>query len=237
MNITYNNKTPEDYDCWLATRPVITPSEGTRDRYQIPGRRGELLGKYETRSNAHINFVLHQKKTASTTHSLDECIAWLRQTGNLYMSDDDYNTYYEVLHTEVTAYDNKADDYKRVEVDMEVYPYKFLRTPTVLGVTINSGQSYTVNLPTDDCEPEYMATLVGTGTSSAYFTVNGGERFTVYAHSANIDTRRKTATRGASVSHDVSGDYDAIKLKHGQNTIQASVGMQLQVWSRDGYII
>lgn len=236
MNITYNNKTPEDYDCWLATRPVITPSKGTKDRYQIPGRRGELLGKYETRSNAHINFVLHQKKTASTTHSLDECIAWLRQTGNLYMSDDDYNTYYEVLHTEVTAYNNKADDYKRVEVDMEVYPYKFLRTPTVLGVTINSGQSYTVNLPTDLCEPEYLATLVGAGTESASFTVNGST-FTVTSPTALIDTRRKIATRETSVSNAVSGDYDAIKLKHGSNTIQTSAGMQLKVWSRDGYII
>jgi phage-related protein len=228
MNITYNNKTPEDYDCWLATRPVITPSEGTRDRYQIPGRRGELIGKYETRGNAKITFTLHQRKTSSTTHSLNSAMTWLRQPGKLKFSDDsDY--FYEVVNAEATEYQNLADDYKRIVVEMEVYPFKYR---DVYEMSIASSPK-TFTLDSDVCFPLFTVATNATMT----LTVNGSSISIINTNSSyiEIDTRDLIVT---PAENRVSGDYSKLTLKNGSNTISYSGGMVLlMVNTREGYII
>ena len=234
MNITYNNLNPEYYGCWLATRPVITPSEVTRDRYLIPGRRGELIGKTETRGNAHITFTIHQKcDTANKKLWWGEAQRWLREAGhNLVLSyDTDY--YYEVVNSTINSFEYKDDEYRRMEIDMEVYPYKYKANSTVDGKTITAGNSDTWVMHTDECEPQYSVYLT---QSSGTITINS-KTINVYSSGQNvniIDVRRKTAT----YENCISGLYEDMVLKDGTNTIATSSGVQVTVSkSREGFLI
>lgn len=229
MNITYNNTTPEDWDTWLATRPVITPSELKVDRYPVAGRNGELIGNYQTRGNAKITFKLHQKRNPN---NLEKVVAWLRQPhGKLIMSDD-ANFYYEPILCKTNSYENKDDIYKRIEVELEVYPFKYRVVPTYNNTTINANTVTTLSVDSDTCEPIYTVTLAS-GQTSGSFTVNDNT-FTVYGN-CTIDTRRKKAyDRFGDVL--VSGDYDGIKMNYGNNVVETG-NVSIQVNSRDGYII
>lgn len=243
-SITFNNITSASLGLIVTEPPKIEHSAILGDEYNIPGRNGVLYGKNTYRSSAAITVKMALVKpdyesgytSASYQTALRSIRTWLQGTGNLIIGDVS-DSYYEVQRVEITTDERVIVNYGTLEVKFTVYPCEFLTAMTVSGHTINANSSYTFTLPTDFSEPEYAATLVGSGTESAYFVVNG-KRFTVTSPTADIDTRRKTAIRGGvSVSNAVSGDYDAIKLKHGSNTIQTSAGMQLKVWSRDGYII
>ena len=229
MNITYNSFTPENWDAWLATRPVITPSEVEVDRYKIPGRSGELLGKYETRGNAKVTFKLHQKRNPN---NLEKLMTWLRTPGGHLSFSDDTGFYYESLICKANSYENKDDTYKRIEVEMEVYPFKFRVTPTYNNTTIAASTTTTLSVDSDTCEPLYEVTLAS-GESSGSFSVNNNT-FTVYGNCI-IDTRRKIAYSGNNTVS-VNGDYDSIKLNYGNNIVVTGA-LSLKVNSRDGYIV
>lgn len=244
MNIRYNNKTPEDFDCWLATRPVITPSEIERDRYRIPGRRGELLGIYETRGNATITFTIHQKITSSTTHSIDEIIGWLQpfnnvdyvDLSNLFILSNDTSYCYEIINSRISEYVNRADDYKRIEVELEVQPFKYRINET-------STSSTSFNLKTDTAEPVISFTCSAT---SSTITLNGYQ-FTVYQTPNNttikIDTRERMAfylSGGARVNAEqyIDCDYEKIRLHNGANTFYKGTGVTATIAkTREGYVV
>lgn len=248
MNISYNGKTPENFDCWLATRPVITPSEMEYDRYKVPGRNGELLSDYGTRSNAKISFTIHQKITSQTTHSIDEIRNWLSpiyqadyNMHNLLVLSDDNAYCYEIINSQINAYHDLADNYKRIEVELEVYPFKYRRVENIPSV-IRPNQVVTLNLDTDQCEPTYHVLCE---TSSGTISING-KPITVYNSSPNeimIDVRRKmayTVSGHTKISADnkINGDYKDMVLKNGSNTLETSSGVSFGITiTREGYIV
>lgn len=260
MNIRYLNKTPEDFDCWLATRPVITPSEVEYDRYKIPGRVGELIGTYPTRGNANITFTLHQKITSSTTHSIDEIRAWLStpfvwdytelfpkpNLQRLFIISSDPNYCYEIIETNINSYMDKADDYKRIEVVLSVFPFK-LRIDPEKKSNIPPLTSYTMTLVTDVCEP-----IISFNCSATQGTITLNDyEITVYATPnelmtgyVDIDVRRKITTYmtagNSLVGADnlMSGDYDKMKLINGANVITTSAGVNVRILrTNEGFIV
>ncbi len=242
MNIKYNNHTPEEYGAWLATRPVITPSELEIDRYKIPGRQGELIGQTQTRGNAHITFKLHTKASSGTA-SLDSAINWITTPGGylqFYKSGEYDNYKFEVITSEVKSIEDLADDYIRAEIEMEVYPFKYKVSGTQSGRIVQPGGLITFNISSSKCEPLYMfeCTLV-----SGKFTVNGYEMFVKQGSGIYVDVRRKlTYTMISSVKQNqddkINGDYDGITLKSGYNQLSTSDGVTLTIVdSREGYII
>lgn len=232
MNITYNGHTPEDYGWWLATRPVITPSEIEYDRYKIPGKMGELVSTYGTRGNAKISFTLHLKHTNIVQGKVVS--RWLRESGHDLILSDEPNFRMEVLNANALSYGNIDDNYKRVEVEMELYPFKFDRYPTGDNFSIPDGTTKTLTLETDTCEPLYQYSANQNGS----ITVND-KVFNVFAgQNIYIDVRRKMAYTSGGVISTVNGNYEDLKLKDGTNTITTSAGVALTiVHSREGYII
>ena len=239
MNIMYNVDTPEEHGCWLATRPVITPSEVTYERYSIPGRTGDLLGNMKTRGNAHITFTLHQRGS----DSLHEIIQWLNTRnssgyGWLEMNADPGSGFaYEVLDTKINSYDNRADDYRRIEVDMEVYPYKLLQgnAAELQGMVVNYNTTKTFTMESDDCEPVFL--VIGEGD----FWVNGNKATLSYVNGDRyVDVRKKITYYDdkSSAESTISIDYSKMGLKTGTNTIKTSSTAKVTIWtSREGYII
>lgn len=221
---TYNNDL-------LATRPVITPSESAKDRYTIPGRRGEVIGSYETRNNAYINFMLH-KRGDSVIPDLSKDIQWLRQVGGKLELSNDPNYCYSVLNTQVKTYVSKVDHYIRAEIEMEVYPFKFKVEPQIANNTvINAGYTQIFVLNTDKCEPLYKFTCT---RENGTIEVNGNTFGVKQGTDVTIDTMLKVSSNESLIN----GNYEDLRLNEGSNNITAGSGVTLTiVESREGYIV
>lgn len=227
MNIRYNNETPEDYDAWLATIPVVTHSTITRTRTTIPNRDGELLGSDDARGNAFVNFTIHMRDDNYAT-KMRSVRRWLSGTGVLVVSDE-ADAYYEVLEVTYPSDYKKTVDYGRLEVRMEVYPYEFL----VSGNTAIT--SFPITNAGDTAKPLITITGNGSGTltinrKTMNFTVNG---------TLIIDTRKFIAYNENNVNcnANIDGYYEDMWLKHGSNSVSITSGFSCSIKPRWGYVI
>ena len=217
FDIKYNGFRPSYFNCMLATIPKVVASEIREDRFTIPYRDGDLLGK-SYRGNAHVTFTIHMKRDESGLQpgaiSKKEAIkVWLSKKSLLWIYEDGSNpinrAYYEVLKTTFPNEWYKTKDYWRLEVDMEVYPFKFYleTTPTNIGASV-------VNVTNDGdlCKPKYQI-----NSNVAGNLVVGNYSFALTARPANtsivIDSRRKIAynpSTHANYSMYVNGDYEKL---------------------------
>lgn len=217
FDIKYNGFRPNAYNCMLATIPKVIASEIREDRFTIPYRDGDLLGK-SYRGNAHVTFTIHMKYDESTLQpgllSQKEMIKiWLSQKSRLYIYEDGAHPidreYYEVLKTTFPNEWYKTKDYWRLEVDMEVYPFRFFQESEPINIGTSST---TVTNYGDLCKPTYQI-----NSNVAGNLVVGGYSFALTARPANtsivIDSRRKIAYNPST--HDnysiyVNGDYEKL---------------------------
>lgn len=227
FDIKYNGYRPSAYNCMLATIPVLTQSEIREDRFTIPYRDGDLLGK-SYRGNAHITFTIHMKRDESSTTAgnvtyKERIKRWLSQKGQLFIYENGSNpidrAYYEVLKTTFTEETYKKKDYWRLVVDMEVYPFKILlpNNSVSIGTT-----AVTVSNDGDVCKPTYQIN----STAAGNLTVNG-YNFVLKSRTVAgivIDTRRMIAynpSNNSNLSQYVDGDYEKLWLPNGNSSIQA----------------
>ena len=230
MNITYNNKTPESVGAWLATMPTITHSEIKSPNHEVPKRNGKLYGP-DYRGNAFLQMIIHMKNATYDTQ-VRKVRQWLAGQGILRKSTTP-DSYYEVDRVTITEDYKKADDYGRLNVTFEVYPYEFLDS----GNTAIQGTSAIVN-EHDASMPLYK--IVGNG--SGQLSVNGGHvDFTVTTADQGLylDTRnfRIYNNAGTNKTPNTSGDLASIRLKTGTNNITLTNGFTLTTYPRWGYII
>lgn len=234
FDITYNGISPSDLGCWLATIPIITPSQVIRTRQTVVGMDGELLGTDDSYGDAQIDFTIHAKST--TLQAISRNIRkWLTGTGTLVISDHN-DSFYEVKEVNYTTYLKKDEAYGRIAVSMKVYPYEFL----------NSGEEWISSFPISNtamlCKPLYR--IVGSSSSAqGTLTVRGNTiTYTVGGRGADqtiyIDTRRKITYNANGVSREgyISGDYEDLWLPTGSNAISATIG-SVSVKTRWGYRI
>ena len=235
MNIKYNNKYPSEEGWYLATRPQIEPSELQSGRYTIPGR-SELVGTEQTRTNAKVRFMLHKPDTDGMP-TWGNVLKWLREAGHdlvLYYGDTNDGYKFEVLETKITAMNDVDDNYSRLEVEMEVYPFKYASVGDTAYIPSNTTQTVVLRR-SETSEPLYR--VIGTG----YFEVNGN-RFTINegAENACIDVRRSISYEYQGTTSNepyVSGDYKGLVLKPGNNIITTN-GLNLYIEDmRNGYVI
>lgn len=228
FDIKYNGFRPSYFNCMLATIPKVVASEIREDRFTIPYRDGDLLGK-SYRGNAHVTFTIHMKRdestlTAGTVSYKEKVKQWLSKKSQLYIYENGSNpidrVYYEVFKTTFSNEFYKTKDYWRIDVDMEVYPFKFLlpNTTVAIGTT-----AITVTNDGDLCKPIYTIP----STTAGNLVVNGYS-FELLARTASqitIDSRRKIAydpsNSNANLSQYVNGDYERLWLNNGSNSIQA----------------
>ena len=227
FNVTYNSKTPANFNCWLATIPVLTPSEIVRTVQTVPMMDGDLLVGDESRSDAYWDFTIHGKRDDLTT-KMRQVRQWLSGEGVLTFSDAT-DAYYEVKECKYTQIMKKDEKYGRVAVQMRVYPYEFLMS----GDTDITSYSTIAN-SADTSKPLYK--IVGSG--SGVLTVNGHQMSYTVSGTLYIDTRRKIAYDGSGNGKDsvINGDYEGLYLKSGNNSITCTAGT-LTVKPKWGYKI
>lgn len=216
-DITFKGLTPSNFNAWLATIPVITPSESIRTRQNVPAMDGTLLLMDTAYADATITFTLHTKRN-DLNAKMRQLRQWMSGTGKLKISDST-DSYYEVKETKLTIV-KKDETYGRLIVEMKVYPYEFLES----GDTDITSYS-TVQNTAEPSKPIYK--IVGNG--SGKLTVNGNEMtFTVTTadNGLFIDTRRMIAYNAAGQGRDgvINGEYEGLWLNTGNNSISCTAG-------------
>lgn len=227
MNITYNNKRPENVGAWLATRPILSHSDHQGNSYELPLVDGRLYEE-DYRGDAEWEFIIHMKND-NFSKQMRKVRQWLSGTGTLIMSDTT-DSFYEIKRVELSDNTRKSEQYGRVKVKMTCYPYEFLNS----GNTAISGGG-TINNEHDPSKPLYKIT----GNGNGVLTVNGKTMTFTVDGTLYIDTRREFSYNASNVGQDsnISGDYKAIRLKHGSNSVSITSGFTLETYPRWGYVI
>lgn len=227
MNITFNNKTPENVGAWLATRPELSHSKIKGGSHDLPLVDGEMYDE-TYRGDAEWEFVIHMKND-NYSKAMRKVRQWLQGEGRLVMSDTT-DSYYEVKQIELTSETRKSMEYGRVKAKCTVYPYEFLTS----GNTAISGGGTIAN-EHDVSKPLYK--IMGNG--DGVLTVNGATMSFSVSGTLYIDVRREFAYNGSNVGQDanISGDYRKLRLKTGNNSVSITSGFDLATYPRWGYVI
>lgn len=230
MNITFNTYTPEDFGAWLATRPVLTHSEIKGVQDDVPYRDGDLY-EDEYRGNAVWTMMFHLKNSELDKQKR-KLRQWLSGKGTLIMSDTP-DSYYEVKRVILPEDYRKSMEYGRINAQFVVYPYEFLAS----GNTAISGGG-TIENEHDASMPLYK--IVGNG-SGQLVVGNGHMNFTVASadNGLFIDTRLFMAynNAGTNKNGNLDGEYEDIRLGHGNTNISITSGFTLTTYPRWGYEI
>lgn len=227
FNITFKNQSPANFNAWLGTIPVITPSSTNQTRQNVPALDGDLLVDDASQSDAYCDFTIHAKRD-DLVAKMRDLRKWLQGTGRLVISNAT-DAYYEVKRVSFTQFLFQTEKYGRLSVQMELYPYEFLNS----GDLEISSYSTIVN-PADVCKPLYKITGNGEGT----LTINNYAVSFNVAGTLYIDTRRHITSDGSGNDADarINGDYKKMYLQPGNNSISCTVGT-LKVTPHWGYKI
>ena len=247
---------PASYYADLATIPVITPSEITRDRYQIPGRMGELVGQTVSHSNAHVQVILQTKAgwmTGMGSSNLDALLKnikkWVSGAEYLYITNLTGNSYdhvFEVIETTITNEVRKDNQYGQIEIDFEVFPVDYdasgitLETENVThGISFYNTWEYAY--------PIYIITLTGTPAVAGHGVISNNAHSGIFSfdnvtHNIVIDTRREIAYEDyngtkTNMSASVDGNYEDLVLVKGSNIVSVSEGFTLTAYPMWGNIV
>lgn len=237
-DVSFDSSSPETIGWKTATIPVLTHPTQNRGRFSIPNRDGELLGADKWSGNAFVTCTFHTRAHVMNGAfgryaddlgtKINDFYMYLKDKKKLRISHrDNYiepwstDGYYEILQYTITNETYMMNDYVRIEVQFEVYPYKFYPS----GDDFISAQVVTTLF--DDSKPYYKIIASTTG-GTVTLTVNDYEMtINVPADDNNvdIDTRRQIAFDSSKRPVVVSGDYTKLYIKRGiQNSIVLTGG-------------
>lgn len=215
MEVLFDNQSIDDeFNIFLAERPVIPAAEMEYETISVPGRDGSLtreLGYKSKPFSLRFNY-LHKEDVKQTFRSI---VNWLTGKQTVRFSDD--LTVNRVI-TKLVVKDARNDikEYADFIVELETEPFWYENT----GVqTITSTSVVTINNPSV-IETGVVMTVYGTGTCRV--RVNDNQMvFTDVQDFIIVDGLRGLAHRyGASQDNNMSGQYPI--FKSGNNEIQIS---------------
>lgn len=220
--MTFNGQSTNEYGVKVTTRPNI-PAPIMRGEYiDIAGRDGSLFQTDGTYENIEIDVALNFLRTQNSVGDLFRRVkAWINGAGILRFSDDT-DIFYKVKYSGISSATRRSRYGEDLIATFICEPYQYYNAGTAEitpgGALLNPGFT---------AHPIYKITGSGTAT----LTVNGNTFTAVIAQNIVIDTDLMVSYRegGALVNSDVTGDYDDLYLKPGENTISLSNGFSLSV--------
>lgn len=221
--ITYNGISNKTLRAEVAVRPSIPAPTQRGDYIQIAGRDGSLLDTDGTYENIEIEIEMNLVSTRRSLWNTDmrQIKAWLKGSGELRFSDDP-DIFYKVKACGIGDIERRTyrgGDFTAVFV---CDPYAYY----VAGAKPMTPEEASLN-PYELCKPIYR--LTGNGTAT--LTVNGNTMTAVVSDNLTIDTEKMLAyTENMQLQNtSVTGDYEALWLPSGVNSITVSNGFALTV--------
>lgn len=228
----------------VRSRVVLTPSTYDGNQVTIPGRDGRPYETDRSRGNAKIEFevlVVDSWVFASSQSSVreraDELMALINRARRISYKQpgkpaEGYFLIYKTTLT-VTDADEKAIV---VKVSLEVHPYEWLFSGNQ-GLYISPNETKTIVIPQRCNVAMPYLELNGVGT----LRVSGSNDYLEKSEggAVHIDTWRFTAEYWPSRNSAnliLSGDYDSLWLKPGENLVTSGLTEMSRIRTRMGII-
>lgn len=206
----------------VTDRPDISAPVKNVELIEIPGRTEKLTldnKRYEEiRISVEFNFLT---KADEWNEKFRRAKKWLSGSGELEFSDDaDY--FYKVYYAEMGTCEREMKRIGRFKAEFVCEPFSYLKS----GKREYDKPEVLYNLY-HESHPIYKIT----GEGVCDLTVNGCKMRANIGQNLVIDTERMMAYRtdGTMNNTAVSGDYQDLYLKEGENRIEITSGFRLKV--------
>jgi hypothetical protein len=220
-----SNDIANETDMWVATIPVINPSEVMREKSDVYMFDGGMEDNKYYHSSASMDVTYHgldfdnllgiiSRKYVSealvgsgvSNGVLPEyATLWLYNTNNYYDGK-----VYKILHAYITGTERKQDNYGRVSVKYELYPFRFDSDLMVIKALSSGNNSFTNN--GDITKPIYE----GIGEGSIQIDINSPFQIIGDGIPETIDSRKRISSNEPHVL----GDYEDLYIPHGTHNIK-----------------
>lgn len=216
-DIEYKGQMGATHAVFIVRRPVIPSAAEEVETFRIAGRDGVLTGeRYLSPLEIYVEMNFRENRRLWGAR-YREIKAWLSGSGDLKQSDDP-EWFFKVLQVQIEDPERVIKKYGRFTAHFTCDPYMY-RVDGLKEYPVTS-ERIRKNIY-DESHPVYIVTGSGTRTltvnsRTATLTVNGTtivdtERMITYTQADH--TLRNTR---------LSGDYEDLYLKKGENTITAS---------------
>lgn len=223
-DIEYAGELAEDYDIYIIERPDVPVPEIDREQITIPGRDGDLYMSDKTVKDIQIhinmNFMTEPDRWGE---KFREAKAWLlgNQTGILRLSDDQ-EWFYRVKKVSIGTSERTCKEIGKFQAVFVCSGYTYRED----GATSHTIEDVKRN-NWEKCQPIYVIK----GDANCTLTVNGKPFKVNVGQKCRIDTERQLTYRddGQLANADVKGDYEDLYLQGGENTIEITPGVALEI--------
>lgn len=220
-DIEFNGETCQMHGTYIRQRPNITVPLEEVEQYRVAGRDGVLTGsRYIPPMDLYIpmNFRVNKDLNEEWSARFRDLRTWLHGSGEMIQSDDD-SYYLKVLNVQIEESERIIKKYGRFTAHFTCDPY-FYR--------IDGKEEYDITHPRI-LDNEYdisHPTYVFSGSSGTRtLTVNGTAVSIVVNGTTMVDTDRMITYTTSDMklrNTRLTGDYEDLYLKPGENTITAT---------------
>lgn len=221
-----------DFGLIMEEHPKIPAAEKIYNKYEIPGRAGELIQDTKTKKNIEIPVELTMLAPPPTQLEYRDYIrqinGWLKGSGWLAFSDEQ-DTRYKVLTVQPGESERITPIYGKVGMEFTIEPYEYVNS----GFLEHDISDIKFN-GYDLCKPIYYISGNATGTltvNGVQFKINSIERLTI---DSALQLTYKTVN-GVVSNQAITGDYEDLWLPNGDVAITATAGLDVKVQPRWGW--
>lgn len=222
--VIYNNKTNYDLGILVANRPDIPSPEKKLEKISLDGRDGDLYIDFNVYSDIVIaiefNFL-----NDNNFEVMRNVRKWLLGSINkkLYFTDDT-TFFYKVKKVSIDDNNRLLESIGNFTANFTCDPYMYIADGDIERKIGNS-----IYNTYDMCKPRYRID----GEGVCYFTVNDTTVRVNVGQSIIIDTELALCYKNDTISNiSMSGDYEGLYLKSGQNNINVQEGFTLYAMPR-----
>lgn len=211
-----------DHHVLTVRRPSIPAAEERIEEIEIPGRNGGLTSSSGLYDNIVIPVEFNFMSAPSNWNEVYRKVKkWLSGSGELKFSDD-AGMFYKALFCRITDSERTSRRLGNLTAEFTCEPFCYYES----GKREIAVESPLYN-PGWTCEPVYRIT----GEGNCTLTVNGYEFTANVGQEIIIDTNRQISYKndGQMLNTDVTGDYEELWLKPGDNTISVTSGFEVNI--------
>lgn len=221
--VMYNGETAESHYLFVSKRPNIPSAEENAQVYTLPQFDGDLYIYDGTVKDIEIqiefNFLTESTEWMKVLRGAKE---WLNRKDDkrLYLGDD-ADWFYKVKKIKVDEVQRKARQIGSFTASFICEGYSYLESGSE-----KTSDRFIYN-DYDISHPVYYIR----GEGGCILNVNGKTMRANVGQNLTIDTERKLAYRtdGTMANTSVTGDYEELYLKHGNNEISITNGFVLEI--------
>ena len=221
-SITFNGRNCLDLKLIPARRPSVPAPEIRVKETEIPGMDGALIENYGTYGLVTIpvefNFLSPPLCWMEVYRAAKK---WLKGSGWLKLGDDrDY--LYKAYYVNITDTERTSVRIGSFTAEFVCHPYAYLESGQLEYVAADVAYN-----PYEISHPVYIIT----GEGMCTLTVNGNTMTANIGQNLTIDTDRMLAYRkdGTMQNTAVTGNYEDLYLREGENSISLTSGFSLSV--------